>query len=282
MSEQRKKRKNKVPSEPEPKKKIKSETKYPVSDREVSSNWKNLCSALNIKSRPKKAKQSNETNESEKIWFEIDGKTLREDFGKKKIVETNKEEHLVKEKSFTGLTRAVSMDCEMVGVGKDGEQSILARASIVNHFGHCIYDKYVKPTEKVTNYRTSVSGIRPHHLKDGEDFKTVQKEVFEIIKGRILVGHAIKHDLQVLFLDHPRKDIRDTSRYFKHISGGKTPSLRRLSEQLLGVGIQSGEHDSVEDARVAMRLYTMHRKAWESSVKSKKVKAKVKKTNDGA
>lgn len=31
----------------------------------------------------------------------------------------------------------------------------------------------------------------------GEDFKTVQKEVAEILKGRILVGHALKNDLKV-------------------------------------------------------------------------------------
>lgn len=66
------------------------------------------------------------------------------------------------------LTRAVAIDCEMVGVGPDGEESILARVSIVNHFGKCIYDKYVKPTEKVTDYRTFVSGIRPADIKDGK------------------------------------------------------------------------------------------------------------------
>uniref|UniRef100_A0A3B5KQ81 Exonuclease domain-containing protein n=1 Tax=Xiphophorus couchianus TaxID=32473 RepID=A0A3B5KQ81_9TELE len=57
---------------------------------------------------------------------------------------------------------------EMVGVGPDGEESILARVSLVNKFGKCIYDKYVKPTEKVTDYRTAVSGIRPEDIKDGE------------------------------------------------------------------------------------------------------------------
>ncbi len=39
------------------------------------------------------------------------------------------------------VTKLLAMDCEMVGVGRDGSESILARASIVNHFGHCIYDK---------------------------------------------------------------------------------------------------------------------------------------------
>lgn len=56
----------------------------------------------------------------------------------------------------------------MVGVGPQGEDSILARVSIVNQFGKCIYDKYVKPTEKVTDYRTAVSGIRPKDIKKGK------------------------------------------------------------------------------------------------------------------
>ena len=66
------------------------------------------------------------------------------------------------------LTRAVAIDCEMVGVGPDGEDSILARVSLVNQFGKCIYDKYVKPTERVTDYRTAVSGIRPEDIVNGE------------------------------------------------------------------------------------------------------------------
>lgn len=66
------------------------------------------------------------------------------------------------------LTRAVAMDCEMVGVGPGGEESMLARVSIVNYFGKCVYDKFVKPTEKVTDYRTAVSGIRPADIKNGE------------------------------------------------------------------------------------------------------------------
>ena len=59
------------------------------------------------------------------------------------------------------------MDCEMVGVG-DGQDSILARVSIVNHDGHALYDKYVKPREKVTDYRTFVSGVRPEDLVNGK------------------------------------------------------------------------------------------------------------------
>ena len=60
------------------------------------------------------------------------------------------------------------MDCEMVGVGSDGQDSILARVSIVNQFGQCIYDTFVKPTESVTDYRTHVSGVRAKDLAKGQ------------------------------------------------------------------------------------------------------------------
>ena len=70
-------------------------------------------------------------------------------------------------------TKIIGMDCEMVGVGYGGKDSILARVSIVNHFGNCIYDKYVKPREKVTDYRTAVSGIRPKDIEHGERELTV-------------------------------------------------------------------------------------------------------------
>ena len=68
---------------------------------------------------------------------------------------------------FIRLTNIIGMDCEMVGVGYGGTDSVLARVSIVNCHGHCVYDKFVKPREKVTDYRTHVSGIRPKDLENG-------------------------------------------------------------------------------------------------------------------
>ena len=55
----------------------------------------------------------------------------------------------------------------MVGVGPDGDDSVLARISVVNQFGHCVYDKFVKPQEEVTDYRTWVSGVSPEDLENG-------------------------------------------------------------------------------------------------------------------
>ncbi|XP_010876566.2 RNA exonuclease 4 [Esox lucius] len=195
---------------------------------------------------------------------------MRKIQGIQKTDPQNTEKILVKDRGFEGLTKAVAMDCEMVGVGPDGEDSIVARVSLVNHFGKCIYDKYVKPTEKVIDYRTAVSGIRPEDIKNGENFKTVQKEVVEILHGRTLVGHAIHNDLKILFLDHPKKNIRDTQKYKpfqKAVKSGR-PSLKLLCREILNVEVQKGEHSSVQDAQATMRLYKMAKKHWEAEIKA--------------
>ncbi|KAM7092584.1 RNA exonuclease 4 [Molossus nigricans] len=171
----------------------------------------------------------------------------------------------LEEPAFGGLTKALALDCEMVGVGPAGEDNLAARVSVVNQFGKCVYDKYIKPAQPVTDYRTAVSGIRPEHLQQGEKFEVVQREVAEMLRGRILVGHALHNDLKVLFLDHPKKKIRDTQKYkpFKSQVKSGRPSLKLLAEKVLGLRVQQAEHCSIQDARAAMRLYVTVKKEWE-------------------
>uniref|UniRef100_A0A915IT32 RNA exonuclease 4 n=1 Tax=Romanomermis culicivorax TaxID=13658 RepID=A0A915IT32_ROMCU len=145
------------------------------------------------------------------------------------------------------ITKCLAIDCEFVGVGQDGKDDMLARVSIVNLYGDCVYDKYVAPVEEVIDYRTAISGVRQENLVNAEKLKVVQKEVGDLIQGHILVGHNIKKDLQMLFLSHPKKDLRDTSKYrpFRVAARTKWPSLKKLAGLILGVVIQTGEHDSV-------------------------------------
>ncbi|XP_036892737.1 RNA exonuclease 4 [Sturnira hondurensis] len=179
---------------------------------------------------------------------------------------------LEKQQAFGGLTRAVAMDCEMVGVGPSGEESAAARVSVVNQYGKCVYDKYVQPAQPVTDYRTAVSGIRPEHLQRGEQFEVVQKEVADMLRGRVLVGHALHNDLKVLLLDHPKRRVRDTQKYkpFQSQVQSGRPSLKLLAERVLGVRVQQAEHCSVQDARVAMRLYVLVRKEWERQARGRR------------
>lgn len=81
-------------------------------------------------------------------------------------------------------------------LGYDASDHMLARVSIVNKFGDCIYDKFVKPREEVKDYRTEVSGVRREDLLNGEEFVVVQKEVAELLKGRYVtyIGKSLLYD----------------------------------------------------------------------------------------
>lgn len=59
------------------------------------------------------------------------------------------------------------------------------------------YDKHVTPNERVTDFRTFVSGVKANHLKGGLRLRQCQEEVAVILKDRVLVGHALHNDLKV-------------------------------------------------------------------------------------
>ena len=55
----------------------------------------------------------------------------------------------------------------MVGVGPNGSESSLARVSLVNFHGAVILDEFVRQRERVTDYRTLVSGVRETDMING-------------------------------------------------------------------------------------------------------------------
>ncbi|KAI1757190.1 ribonuclease H-like domain-containing protein [Xylaria castorea] len=154
----------------------------------------------------------------------------------------------------------IAIDCEMVGIGPTGQDHMLARVSCVDFHGKQVYDSFVIPREFVTDYRTAITGITASTLRApaARPFEEVQATVADLLKGRILVGHDVRHDLAVLELSHPTPQIRDTARHssFRRFGHGPKPALRTLARELLGLDdFQKGKHSSVEDARVAMLLF---------------------------
>jgi len=159
----------------------------------------------------------------------------------------------------------------MVGVGSNGSVSHLARVSIVNTNGCVVYDSYVSPSQPVTDYRTRFSGIRPHHLRNAPRKEEVIKKVRGLVAGRILVGHAIHNDLEVLEIQHPASHTRDSSKFprlMRQLTNGtlKPKKLSVLAEEELDLRIQQGTsgHCSIQDARASMALWKKHRGEWEN------------------
>lgn len=122
--------------------------------------------------------------------------------------------------------KVVGLDCEMVGGGKGGVRSLLARCSVVtldcipvNEKGGLqpssinqnlvvLYDKYVIPKARITDWRTQWSGITKETYEGNHgipivSFYQCQKEITELFssidgKSVVVVGHALENDFDAL------------------------------------------------------------------------------------
>lgn len=249
----------------------------------IAPNW----TALQVKVKKQTApglsssiNQGAQNNSADKsgasLWFDVDQVALRKSCneslvasgGKVSIIDLFPQADSSSKKDVKRNGKYVAMDCEFVGVGMEGKDHALARVSLVNYHGQVLLDSYCRPKERIVDFRTAISGVKAEDVRDAPRFEEVQKQVAEMLEGKIIVGHGLANDFAVLMLSHPRKLIRDTSklRKFRALSHGKTPALRKLCQEVLGFPIQTGAHDSVDDARVAMLLYRSCKDEWENGL----------------
>ena len=242
--------------------------KLPKIDKIPDANWNDFLRELKVSEKSKmiqKKKTKFRTKPKRKTQITEEIVSLPNEID-------NKQQQQQQQQQQPEITKHIALDCEMVGVGIKGREHMLARCSIVNSRCEVIYDKFVNPREEVIDYRYKLSGVTAADLEKGEDFLKVQREISEIITNRILVGHTIRCDLKVLFLDHPKQDRRDISEYkpLKERTDSYRPSLKLMSQVILSKSIQEDSHDSVEDARATMQLFLLVKKEWERRIGGKR------------
>lgn len=166
----------------------------------------------------------------------------------------------------------LALDCEMVEcVSASGSPlNSLARCSIVDYDGKIILDLYVKQTQPVTDYRYRYSGISEQILREKPciSYKEARDRVRRTIDGKLLLGHSIHHDLQVLDLIHPpiltidlaSKSVRSMLRTLP--SSTHKYGLKHLAFNHLNRVIQKGTHCSVEDSQATMEVFKCVENLW--------------------
>ena len=158
---------------------------------------------------------------------------------------------------------AIVIDCEMVEIA--GGQQTLAFLCAIDFFtGEILINDLVKPTEKVHNWRSKISGVSAasmdHACAKGEallGWRAARQRLWGFIdEGTVLIGHSLHHDLKVLGLIHTNivdSAILTSEAVFPHID--RTQRLKRiwglkiLAKELLGRNIQgeTSGHSALED-----------------------------------
>lgn len=142
----------------------------------------------------------------------------------------------------------------------------LARVSVLRgegeQAGEAFIDDYIAQSEPVVDYLTAFSGIAPGDLERGRsrhalvNLKVAYKKMWLLLNlGVIFIGHGLAKDFRIINIHVPRAQVVDTVDLFFIRARQRRLSLRFLAWLLLREQIQKETHDSIEDARTALRLW---------------------------
>ncbi|KAH3901946.1 related to RNA exonuclease 3 [Saccharomycodes ludwigii] len=151
-----------------------------------------------------------------------------------------------------GDENVLALDCEMGYTSKGYE---MIRLTIVEFFTKkIVYDKIVQTVGEVIDLNSKFSGVHQIDCTTAPTFELARKEFLNkklINKNSILIGHGLENDVNVMRIVHRR--IIDTAILYSSNNKFKI-SLKELAFQHLSRRIQTGEHDSSEDAIATMDI----------------------------
>ncbi|KAH8884604.1 hypothetical protein GQ53DRAFT_697301 [Thozetella sp. PMI_491] len=170
-------------------------------------------------------------------------------------------------------TEFVSLKQPEIQMNSDGERETirpmshaLARVSVVRGQGEMegvpFIDDYIAIKEPIVDYLTLYSGITPGDLDPRTSphnlvtLKIAYKKLWVLLNlGCKFLGHGLKQDFRVINIQVPKAQVIDTIELFYLKSRLRRLSLAFLAWYLLKEDIQLETHDSIEDARTALKLY---------------------------
>lgn len=174
-----------------------------------------------------------------------------------------------------GITNAANPRASAKAILKPSQLS-LARVSVVRGEGlleeEPFIDHYICCEEPPADYLTKYSGLHPGDLDPikSRHWLTTKKTVYQKLRylvdaGCKFVGHGLAQDFRIINMFVPSSQIIDTVELFR-LPSQRLLSLKFLAARVLSINIQTETHDSVEDARTALRLYKRYLQMKEKGV----------------
>ena len=142
----------------------------------------------------------------------------------------------------------------------------LGRVSVVRAWGEeegiPFIDDYITINEPIVDYVTQFSGLEEGDLDPRRSkhalvsLKMAYKKLWLLLNlGCIFVGHGLRKDFLEINMHVPNEQIVDTVDLFLQRDNARRLKLAMLAEVLLREEVQTGNHDSIEDARTALRIW---------------------------
>jgi len=154
------------------------------------------------------------------------------------------------------IKNIISLDCEMCEttdpVTNNKYDNTLIRISVFDIDHKVLIDSLVQPGLPITETRTNIHGITEKQLAVAPwTLRQAQAALLNICSDQtIIIGHSIHKDLKSLKFNH--KNVIDTAYlYTVDNEPGAAPSLRDISEQILGIKLPE-THNSIQDAQAAL------------------------------
>ncbi|KAI9702842.1 MAG: poly(A)-specific ribonuclease [Candelina mexicana] len=221
----------------------------------------------------------------------LDTSLLYEEFSFSQHHQTREARLLMRQSEAPSPQTLVAIDAEFVALQQeeieikaDGTRETirpsrlgLARVSVLRGSGIDesvpFIDDYIASNEPVVDYLTAFSGIRDGDLDPKHSshklvpLKVAYKKLWLLLNlGCVFVGHGLPKDFRTINIHVPRAQVLDTFDLFYIRSRQRRLSLRFLAWFLLKEDIQLETHDSIEDARTALRLYRKYEEFLDAGV----------------
>lgn len=132
----------------------------------------------------------------------------------------------------------------------------VGRVSVVDHTSAVVYDKLVKPTNRVVDCMPKMTGLEEYDLFNSyksTSLRQVQADLLDMFSSKtIIIGHSVNYDINALKIFHGK--FVDTSVLYPHPYGRKYGLAQLMRTQLGTTIMDNGMGDSIEGARAALQL----------------------------